>query len=161
MLTIIKTLSLLFSLQCFGIVVPKDFPAKCQQAGGVILDQWTCPKSGKVRKTKNCLVLDHNSKEMIFNGCSASIGNYGEVFYKACVYHDLCYHHEPTTHGLNKTDCDRQFLTDMIAICKNEAPEDTNCNSNANLFFKAVDIFGGSAWSCSKELADYPNNRSF
>lgn len=137
---------------------PFDLHKQCSMAGGTIVHEWVCPNSGSVRTSDFCVISDGQNNHMIFNGCSGSIGNYDKVFFQACVYHDFCYHHEPISHGLNKEDCDQNFLKDMVAICRSEQIGDSDCESTALWFYRAVKYFGQSAWNCSKEFANYPRS---
>lgn len=156
-----NTIKLFFVIAVFpttGFSFTKDLAGKCSMFGGDLIHQWICPQSGKVRNEDHCLVYDAYSNPMVFNGCSGSFGNYGEVFFQACVYHDFCYHHEPTSNGYSKEDCDSKFLLDMMDICKYEQADDHDCEGSAKWFYRAVDFFGGSSWDCSKQPASYPHN---
>lgn len=131
---------------------------QCWRMGGEMIQQWACSNSSKVRNDNFCRVYDNERRPMIFNGCSWSFGDYGKVFFQACVYHDFCYHHEPTSNGYSKDDCDNKFLLDMIDICRYQKAQDKSCESSARWFYRAVYLFGGSSWACSKEQANYPRH---
>jgi hypothetical protein len=130
----------------------------CASSNGQMVQQWTCPNTGKVRTGDFCVTQDADARPMVFNGCTSSVGNYGEVFFMACVYHDFCYHHEPNSSGLVKDDCDKQFLQDMLKICRSEQPENSDCVSSAKWMYRGVEFFGDSSWQCSKESARYPRS---
>lgn len=141
-----------------GMVISDDILTKtCQELNGNIVYNWKCPYSGDLRTQAHCMVLDDESRPMYFNGCSGAIGNYGTIFFQACVYHDLCYHHEPASTGLQREDCDSKFYNNMFEICEKQYPHDSNCKSSARWFYNAVATFGKNAWICSKEKANYPH----
>jgi len=149
-------LLLITSLGCPGFAFNSFLVQKCKEMHGQIVNHWTCPYSGDERNDMHCVIRDNESRPMYFNGCSYSYGNYGEVFFQACVYHDLCYHHEPVSSGLKKEDCDSRFYNNMFAIC-DRRPKDTGCADAARWFYSAVASFGGTPWICSKEKANYPH----
>lgn len=134
---------------------PSQLEATCDYYHGTMIPQWQCPQSGKIRKEKFCVIKDSQENPIHFNGCTFSYKNYGETFFKACVNHDFCYHHEPTTHGFSKDHCDRQFLQDMMTLCDHNDPHNKLCHANAKSFYYAVKYFGTSSWKCSKEPANY------
>lgn len=159
-----RMVKLLAGLLSFIIVMPSySAPAgflkkKCHDVGGKMVSQFTCPQSGTTRYNSECIISDVDGNMIFFDGCSGTIGNYDVVFYKACVHHDLCYHHEPSTSGLDKRDCDSQFYWEMRAICKKERANNPACIDAARLFYNAVDLFGLSSWTCSKQVANYRNS---
>ncbi len=152
--TLVPFLSIIYSTRSFA-TSDEFLIKKCQEMEGTIVRNWTCPRSGDHRNELHCQILDEEGRSMYFNGCSGSVGNYGEIFFQACVYHDLCYHHEPATHGYKRYDCDSQFYHNMIKICDSR-PKDSRCKGRARLFFDAVSTFGKNAWICSSDQASYP-----
>ena len=48
-------------------------------------------------------------------------GHYREAFYTACEQHDYCYRHGARTYGLDRDDCDAEFLDNMLDICPAES----------------------------------------
>lgn len=122
----------------------------CHADGGQIVESLTCPQS-KVERVGGFCILENNS---FYNGCSASIGGYGDIFFAACRVHDFCYHHEPASYGKQKSTCDKEFYQNMQEICQNR--NDLNyCYYYANLFYYAVDKRGQKSWDCSNSEADY------
>jgi hypothetical protein len=128
----------------------------CIQTGGEIVQEWTCPATGNIKTGESCKQISADGKSMYFNGCSAPEGKYKTLFFKACIVHDLCYHHEPTTHNKQKADCDNDFLGNMKKICKTTMPFSLECGIVAQSFYAAVDNAGEPAFTCSKENVNYP-----
>ncbi len=130
----------------------------CHQIGGKVLNQWTCPNSKRVRTGPYCEITNTSGQQLHFNGCTGAQGSeYGEIFLKACILHDFCYHHESSSNGQQKEDCDDKLLDDMFRTC--EMKKDTNsCYITARLFYWAVKVGGNRSWSCSNTKADYPKN---
>jgi hypothetical protein len=125
----------------------------CTKQKGVIKTQWTCPQSGEEREGQFCEFLGPDEKVQVVNGCTRSIGNYGELFFNACVAHDLCYHNEPQSSDLTKRQCDQKFLADMLKVCMDQ--NSTSCKWVAKGFFEVVEEFGDQSWQCSKNKTDY------
>ena len=42
---------------------------------------------------------------------------YNRLFWPAGVNHDYCYHHGEMVRGLSRSDCDRQYYSDVSAVC--------------------------------------------
>jgi hypothetical protein len=131
----------------------------CLQKGGQVLDTWTCPESKLQRTGPFCKLQDSAGKELIFNGCTNVYGEYGSIFLKACVLHDLCYHNEPASTGKQKADCDQKLYADMMTICT-QTPGEEHCKLVAESFFFTVQQFGDDSWKCSKGSASYPGSMS-
>jgi len=69
------------------------------------------------------------------NGCGASPGDWvPEIFPKACAGHDICY----GTLGSVKSQCDKQFLGDMMKECAFRP----GCEIQAWIYYAAVDRRG-------------------
>lgn len=130
----------------------------CQQTGGEVVQEWTCPATGTLRTSETCKQTNSQGQVMYFNGCSAPEGKYTNLFFKACIIHDLCYHHEPQTNNKSKADCDNQFLVNMKKICKSVGPFNIECGAAAQTFYAAVAKGGEPAFSCSKEKVSYPTD---
>lgn len=128
----------------------------CSQTGGEIVPEWTCPATGSVKAGVACKQKNSVGQVMYFNGCSAPEGRYKTLFFKACIIHDLCYHHEPQTNNKSKLDCDNEFLKNMKKICKSTNPLSLECGIVAQTFYAAVDTAGDAAFMCSKENVQYP-----
>lgn len=143
----------------------------CDQNGGTLSEQWTCPTSQESRTGLFCTLKNDQGKELVTNGCTGAKGEYGDIFFPACVIHDFCYHHEPNTSQKSKEFCDRQLLRDFRKICENYPEEEIQfegvsastgitkerCEGTAVLFYLAVKLGGKKSWSCSKEDALYPS----
>ncbi|MES2802353.1 MAG: phospholipase A2 [Bdellovibrionota bacterium] len=147
------TLILGVSLAAFANQQLVDY---CTQTGGEVVPEWTCPATGSVKMGEACKQKNSSGQEMYFNGCSAPEGKYKNLFFKACIVHDLCYHHEPTTNNKSKADCDNTFLADMKKICKAINPLSLECGIVAQTYYAAVANAGDAAFSCSKENVNYP-----
>lgn len=126
----------------------------CDKVGGIMLSQWTCPNSKQLRHETFCKQINSENKELVFNGCTVAAGRYSEIFFKACLLHDLCYHNEPNVSGKSKTDCDTVFLNNMNKICDTQSS--FGCYSTAKAFHSAVSVGGSNSWNCSKSDAEYP-----
>ncbi len=133
----------------------------CQRQDGVITEPFYCPTSQRKRTGAFCKIQDNQGRDMFFNGCTgADKIPFGKTFFKACVLHDFCYHHEPTSNGLSKDYCDKKLLKDMRTICDKQENNSFACNTFADLFYAAVRTAGNKSWNCSKVPANYPKNLS-
>lgn len=130
----------------------------CVKTGGEVVQQWTCPATGSIKSGEACKQTNSQGQVMYFNGCSAPEGKYKTLFFKACIIHDLCYHHEPATNNKSKADCDNQFFTNMKKICKTTGVLNIECGLAAQTFYTAVVKGGDTAFSCSKENVQYPQD---
>lgn len=157
MKNLLLTLGLIlsFSAAAFADQQLADY---CSQTGGEVVPGWTCPATGVVKNGNICKRNNYAGQTMYFNGCSAPDGKYKTLFFKACIIHDLCYHHEPQTNGKSKIDCDNQFLANMKKICRTTNPFSFECGAAAQTFYAAVESAGEAAFMCSKENVDYPSN---
>ena len=129
----------------------------CNLQGGQIVQNWTCPNSGKVRSGAFCVVKNQQGQEQVYNGCSHSIGDGGTKFFPACVLHDLCYHNEPQVNHRSKDQCDQMFYENMKSICAKEK-DSGSCRTLAWTFYQAVAGFGSSSWSCAKNAVPYTDS---
>lgn len=114
----------------------------------------SCDKR-KIRwKTSFCSFKDLSNREMFFNGCSGPTGGHSELFYPACIKHDLCYHHEPATRGLSKSDCDKNFRSDLLQSC-DLAKNRKYCEIWAKIMYEGVRFGGKMAYNCHNNVAAY------
>jgi hypothetical protein len=117
---------------------------------------YTCANAAEC---PHVLDQDNQGQDMFFNGCTgADKIPYGKIFFKACVLHDFCYHHEPISNGFSKEYCDHKFLRDMKTICDSKENDSFSCYSFADLFYGAVRSAGIISWGCSNTKANYPKD---
>lgn len=126
----------------------------CDQAGGVVIDKFQCPKSKLNLKWNFCFTKSPAGAPLFFDGCTGPSGGHTELFYPACIKHDYCYHHEPATNGLSRSDCDKQFLNNALDLCVG-APDQEKCRLWAQAMYKALVGFGDIAFNCANYKADY------
>ena len=93
-------------------------------------------------------------------GCSVPVlvtmaskehAHYRDKFYDACAQHDYCYRHGSATYGLNRENCDEEFLVNM----KNSCP-----NQTVSVFGTVVEIMGNdmdSSFVCMQIATDFYN----
>ncbi|MBT8079471.1 MAG: hypothetical protein KJO31_12900 [Gammaproteobacteria bacterium] len=91
-------------------------------------------------------------------GCSVPIlismasnehAHYRERFYDACAQHDYCYRHGSATYGLDRDDCDEEFLVNMQNSCPNQT---------TSVFGTVVEIMGNSidsSFTCMRIANDF------
>lgn len=147
--------SLLVTSSAWADRILRDY---CLQTGGEVVQEWTCPATGSLKTGEACKQRNADGGVMYFNGCSAPEGKYKDLFFRACIIHDLCYHHEPQTNGKSKIDCDDDFLKNMKKICKKTNPLSLECGIAAQTFYAAVASAGDTAFRCSKENVQYPTD---
>lgn len=147
---------------CYIIFIPITVSADqttrlCKNSDGSMISQLQCPSSKKIRDGQFCVIQDRPL--VYFNGCTKSIGEYGDTFYNPCLKHDFCYHHEPATNGLSKKDCDSQFYDDMLDVCnaKDSMKDFLSCSGVAWAFYRGVQVGGKKSWQCSNSKFDYSN----
>ena len=126
----------------------------CQENKGEIFKSYQCPKSKLKLPVKTCEFNNDLGETLFVNGCSGPSGGHSELFFRACVKHDLCYHHEPSTNGYNRKDCDQLFLRTALESCS-QASNQKKCQRWANLMYNSLRIIGGPAFHCSDSPADY------
>lgn len=154
---VLVSLSLILSVSSVAFA-DQQLVDYCLQTGGEVVQQWTCPATGSIRTGEACKQTNSLGQVMYFNGCSAPEGKYKTLFFRACIIHDLCYHHEPTTNNKSKSNCDDQFLANMKKICKTTGILNFECGLVAQTFYTAVVKGGDVAFSCSKENVQYPTD---
>lgn len=78
---------------------------------------------------------------------SVSATTWGQLFHPACVYHDHCYHHEPSTSGKSQKFCDDRMRSDMYRICdaeyRTKAVARTACKKAAATMYSGLRAGGG------------------
>ncbi|MBT4760275.1 MAG: hypothetical protein HOO06_01140 [Bdellovibrionaceae bacterium] len=121
----------------------------CDKNAGELVSELVCPNSGEKRKGSFCIV-----ENSFYNGCTASVTGYGELFFDSCVLHDHCYHHEPASNGKSKNDCDIAFYENLKQVCKTTFWKKA-CDKVAKSSYKALKAFGESSWSCSNTQSQY------
>jgi len=119
----------------------------CHSIGGEIVDGMICPANGDFWHGIRCQISA--DPLVFFNGCSSGVSPYGEVFFSACVNHDLCYHHEPASTGMSRKDCDEEFLENMRNICQMEEENGKGCHWAALAYYGFVRLGGQSSFECS------------
>lgn len=126
----------------------------CQQIGGEMVKTITCPKSKLRLSFGFCLSKDPQGTRLFSDGCTGPMGEYKELFYPLCIQHDHCYHHEPSTNGLSRKDCDMAFLDSAVKACDGtKKPE--NCQTTAKSLYVGLRAFGWVAFNCADYPADY------
>lgn len=87
---------------------------------------------------------------------------YEEVLWQAGVDHDHCYHSNPISYGLSKSDCDERFIADLEALCMNQSSlgepwfHNEVCRKYSALMYGAVRAGGQGAWAAFDTLVSYP-----
>ncbi|TNE99850.1 MAG: hypothetical protein EP326_07370 [Deltaproteobacteria bacterium] len=126
----------------------------CIAVNGELHRSYRCPKSGLKLPVRTCEYFNSQGDLQFVNGCSGPTGGHREYFFKACVVHDLCYHHEPSTNGLERRDCDQLFLRTALEGCE-QAPNQKVCQNWAKLMYNSLRLIGGPAYHCADEPANY------
>lgn len=120
----------------------------CAQFGGQVESGYQCPQSKLKLPWRFCVFNSPSGQEQFFDGCTGPAGGHQALFYPACIKHDLCYHHEPATSGLEQRDCDQEFLIQARTACGQSA-NILKCERWAQAMFAALRGFGGLAFHCS------------
>lgn len=127
----------------------------CQEKKGIIVKSFTCPKTKLKLPIKTCIYKNKSYDQLFVNGCSGPSGDFGKTFFNACIAHDLCYHHEPSTSGLNQKSCDKVFLNIAVNDCSMYTGEkNKDCRGWARAMYLSLRVIGAPAFHC----ADYPAN---
>ena len=129
----------------------------CKERGGKIFKKYTCPKSGLKLPIKTCEYKNQDGDIQFVNGCSGPSGGHGEVFFMACIQHDLCYHHEPSTNGLSRKQCDQLMLEIATESCMTDprVKDRKKCRGWAKTMYNALRVVGGIAYHCEDSPANY------
>lgn len=150
MMKILVLLSFFFSFQGMA----DQLTEFCQKNQGRIFKSYTCPKSGLKLPVRTCEFENLDGDRQFVNGCSGPSGGHNKLFFKACVKHDLCYHHEPSTNGYGREYCDQLFLETALEGCK-QAPKLKKCQRWARLMFNSLRVIGAPAFHCADSPAHY------
>ena len=89
------------------------------------------------------------------NGCGAENGinvpdnwHFGS-FKDACDAHDICY----GTCGNDRKDCDKQFLEDMLSVCRDKKVFSGDCHMMARVYYRVVRWRGRGAYESAQDDA--------
>ncbi|MEM1031814.1 MAG: phospholipase A2 [Myxococcota bacterium] len=101
------------------------------------------------------------------DGCSGQApGNppggadtWGEMFHRACVYHDHCYHHEPRSARRSQKWCDDRMLADMNRICSEKYGRQRvargRCRAAAKVMHAGLRAAGAKHYAFDNTFAPY------
>lgn len=127
----------------------------CQEVGGTIQKGYKCPDTSFPLLSKVCFFKNDYGDTHFTDGCTGPSGGHRDLFSKACLKHDLCYHHEPATSGKTQKQCDREFLENMLAACV-DAKSYRRCERWAKVMYRTLRVFGGLAYRCDNTpVTDY------
>jgi hypothetical protein len=90
-------------------------------------------------------------------------GRYAILFWPAGQKHDYCYHHNPTSYGHLKQNCDAFFLDNMNLICDQNFSSTLSwfnkkaCQASARIMYQAVVSAGETAYRTTKTDVNYEN----
>jgi hypothetical protein len=149
-----KFLSLFICFFLFQAKASDLLTRHCQEIGGQMHDSYTCPKSGLTIRWDFCVSKSSQGITLFTDGCTGPSGGHTELFYPACIQHDYCYHHEPVTSGMNRRDCDQEFLQTTLKLCQ-QSENPNVCEMWAYSMYSALRGFGELAFNCAKYPADY------
>ena len=126
----------------------------CNERNGEILQKYKCPKTKLTFGYRTCEYKNQFNEKQFVNGCSGPSGGHTELFFNACIKHDLCYHHEPSTNGYKRKHCDQLFLTIATNACDAAADLD-KCRNWAKIMYRSLRVVGALAFNSSDEPATY------
>ena len=95
-------------------------------------------------------------------GEGASFADWRNFLWDAGVNHDFCYHNGTATYGYAQTDCDKQLLDDLVALCSQQSAtlpswfSKTRCSTNAQIMYAAVRAAGESSFEKMSTRVHYP-----
>jgi hypothetical protein len=128
----------------------------CERNKGTIVKSFTCPKSKLKLPIKTCIYKNKSYDTLFVNGCSGPSGGFGKSFFKACIAHDLCYHHEPSSNGADRKSCDQKFLNIALEECSNFSGDTRkDCRGWAKTMYYSLRVIGLPAFNCADYPADY------
>ena len=127
----------------------------CESNNGKIFDWYKCPKSKLPLKIKTCEYKNSYGELEFVNGCSGPTGGHEEIFFPACVQHDLCYHHEPASNGKSQKYCDMRMLNQLLQICDEKAENVSRCNAWARFMYRSLRVVGKAAFHCANYYGRY------
>lgn len=126
----------------------------CKQRDGQIYKSYKCPKSKLKLPVRTCEYTSEDGTIQFVNGCSGPSGGHSELFFDACIKHDLCYHHEPSTNGFDRKYCDQLFLDIALKSC-DQAPKKKSCERWAKIMYNSLRVIGGPAFHCADSPSTY------
>lgn len=127
----------------------------CIERQGVISKKYKCPKSRLKLPVKTCEYTNDLGELQFVNGCSGPSGGFKKNFFNACIAHDLCYHHEPSSNGYSRKDCDQLFLEKALIGCEGEGKKQKKCQRWAKTMYRSLRVIGGPAFHCADQPATY------
>ena len=146
---------LLITLVLFSSTSFASVEEICQEMQGTIKKGFKCPNTSFPLLTKVCFFKNEYQEEHFTDGCTGPSGGHRKLFTKACLKHDLCYHHEPATSGKTQKQCDQEFLSNMLVACE-DAKNFKKCERWAKVMYKSLRAFGGLAYRCdNSEVTTY------
>ena len=152
---------LLFLNASFSILASDQLEQFCDKMKGDIVRSFTCPKSKLKLAIKTCIYQNNSYDKLFVNGCSGPTGGFKKDFFRACIAHDLCYHHEPSTSGRSQKSCDQTFLNIALVKCSRYSGEKSkDCKRWANSMYYSLRVIGRPAFHCADYPADYYNSYS-
>jgi hypothetical protein len=115
-------------------------------------DQYKYPSGSSWDRGQVCEWTTPDGRTLFEDGCSGQAAGgidgvpWGVRFHEACVLHDMCYHHNPSTYGHDQKYCDDQMFDGMKAICRDlyggDAVSHTKCVTAATEMFVALRTAG-------------------
>ena len=127
----------------------------CNEREGFIFRSYKCPKSKLKLPVRTCEYSNELGELQFVNGCSGPSGGFKKNFFKACIAHDLCYHHEPSSNGFSRKDCDQLFLDKALQACELVTKKQKKCQRWAKTMYRSLRVIGGVAFKCADEPASY------
>jgi len=151
-----KYIGLVLFVFSFSFSLEASLVNFCQKKKGTIVNSFQCPKSKLDLPITTCLYKNFWGQKHFVNGCSGPTGKYDQQLFKACVKHDLCYHHEPSSRGLTRKECDDKFYDDALRGCRAlDEDEESKCVFVARALYGALRVIGNAAYHCADEPARY------
>lgn len=126
----------------------------CDKYAGEVRFGFTCPKSKIPLPLNMCTFKNQYGEKQFFDGCTGPTGGFKELFYPACITHDLCYHHEPASSGKTQEYCDQLFYELMQESCQ-KTPQKKKCLRWAKSLFNIVRKIGKAAYHCENIVGPY------
>ncbi len=130
--------------------------AACTSYQGQIHTEYQCPKSRLKLPWNFCVFHNTDGIEQFFDGCTGPASDFRPALTPACIQHDLCYHHEPSTSGKTQEECDKEFQSAALEACENIIDNEIKekCLKWSKTMYISVRAFGAIAYHC----ADIPLN---
>lgn len=144
------------------VLATKQLDKYCKKKKGVILKSYTCPKTKLKLPIKTCVYKNKTYDQLFVNGCSGPSGGFSKTFFNACIAHDLCYHHEPSTSGKTQKDCDKKFFNIAVNDCSVFSGKKKNrCRGWAKTMYLSLRVIGVPAFHCADYPADYKRHKKY